>query len=144
MKLVLDTNIIVSASLSPAGLRSHVIDAWHNQQFELVVSDPILAEYQQALNYRDVASRHHLNPGQVAEIIANLKQFAIVVQPTETLHIISDDPDDDKFLECALAGGADYIVSADAHLLALEEHRGIQILSAGEFLTLLRQEGEQT
>lgn len=140
MKVVLDTNIIVSAILSPAGIRSQVIGAWHNQQFELVVSEPILAEYQQALNYREVASRHNLDPTQVTEIIADLRQFATVVEPTEKLNIILEDPDDDKFLECAVAGGADYIISADPHLLNLEEYRGMQILSPSEFLALLRQE----
>lgn len=47
------------------------------------------------------------------------------------------DPDDNKFLECAIAGGADYIVSGDAHLVEMEEYRGIQILTPAEFLVVL-------
>lgn len=143
MKVVLDTNVIVSATLSPTGIRSQVIGAWENGQFELVVSEPILAEYQVALDYEEVASRHHLTTEQVAELISELRQFATVVEPTETLSVIADDPDDDKFLECALAGEADYIVSGDPHLLNLQEYGGIPILSPREFLALLEEESQK-
>lgn len=140
MKAAADTNVLVSAVLSPAGVRAQVIKAWENQQFELVVSEAILEEYQKALNYREVASRHGLNPTEVADIIADLRQFATLVEPTETLQVISADPADDKFLEYALAGQADYIISGDPHLLNLGEYRGIQILSPREFLALLGQQ----
>ena len=136
MKAVADTNVLVSAVLSPAGVRAQVIKAWENQQFELVVSEAILDEYEKALNYREVASRHGLNPTEVADIIAGLRQFATLVEPTETLQVISADPADDKFL----AGQADYIISGDPHLLNLGEYRGNQILSPREFLALLGQQ----
>ena len=51
------------------------------------------------------------------------------------LEAVEDDPDDDKILECAVAGNADYIVSGDSHLLDIEEHRGVEILSPDEFLS---------
>lgn len=53
---------------------------------------------------------------------------------------VSADPDDTKFLECALAGGADYIVSGDAHLLNVGQHEGIQIVSPAAFLSVLNQQ----
>ena len=59
------------------------------------------------------------------------------VAPRGIVAQIEDDPDDNKFLECAVAGGAEYVVSGDPHLLALRQFRGIQILSPAAFLTLL-------
>ncbi len=137
MRVVLDTNIIVSALLSPRGLRAQLVEAWRVQTFQPVVSEPILAEYERALNYPEVAARHGLSRGEVAEIVEGLRQFALMVAPAERLAVVRDDPDHDKFLECAVAGEANYIVSGDRHLLDLQEYRGIQILPAGVFLAVL-------
>ncbi len=137
MKSVVDTNVLVSSFLSPRGVRAKVIQAWQNQQFELVVSEAILTEYERALNYQKVSSRHSLNPKQVGQVIAEMKSFAIVVKPKHKLTVIKDDPDDNKFLEAALEAGAEYIISADPHLLKVEQYQGIQILSASEFLLVI-------
>ncbi|HEX8228447.1 MAG TPA: putative toxin-antitoxin system toxin component, PIN family, partial [Chloroflexia bacterium] len=64
---------------------------------------------------------------------------AIFVHPTVPIDAIASDPDDNKFLECAVAGGADYIVSGDKHLLSLGEYEGIRILSPADFLRVLEQ-----
>lgn len=56
------------------------------------------------------------------------------VEITGDLHVVADDPDDDKFVECALVADASLIVSGDHHLLELGEYEGIQILSAAEFV----------
>lgn len=53
---------------------------------------------------------------------------------TNDLHAVGDDPDDDKFIECALTAGAEVVVSGDHHLLDIGEYEGISILSAAEFL----------
>ena len=55
-------------------------------------------------------------------------------ESTEDLHMVADDPDDDKFIECALAAGASLIVSGDYHLLDLGEYEGVRVLSAAEFV----------
>jgi predicted nucleic acid-binding protein len=61
----------------------------------------------------------------------------LFVTPVERLHLISSDPSDDKFLECALAAEADLIISGDRHLLALGEFRGLSILDPAQALPLL-------
>lgn len=66
---------------------------------------------------------------------------AILVQPEETLHVIERNPSDNRYLECAVAGDAAYVVSGDDHLLAVGEYRGLRILSPREFLVLLKLEG---
>ena len=59
--------------------------------------------------------------------------MAELVTPEMDLEAVEDDPDDDKILECAVAGNADYIVSGDSHLLDIEEYRGVEIVSPDEF-----------
>lgn len=139
MKAVIDTNVVISSFLSPKGIRAKIIKAWQDQQFELVISEDIMAEYEKALNYPEVSSRHKMNSDQVSRVINNLRSFATVIKPKKKLAVIKDDPEDDKFLECASEAGAEYIISADPHLLSLEYYKGIQILSPSEFLSVIQQ-----
>ena len=71
------------------------------------------------------------------EFIEMLIEISNIVEPSERLTVIEDDPDDNKILECALCGKAGYIVSGDHHLLDLKEHRSIKILSTGRMLEIL-------
>lgn len=70
-----------------------------------------------------------------------MRRFALVVEPQEDVDAIPEDPDDNRVLECAVAGAADCIVSGDVrHLLRLREYQGIHILSPTAFLALLDQQ----
>lgn len=71
---------------------------------------------------------------QIGQIIAEMRSFATIVKPKQKLNVVKDDPADDKFLECAQEAGAEYIISADPHLLNVEQYADIQILSPSEFL----------
>ncbi|MBI2877210.1 MAG: hypothetical protein HYY20_10040 [Candidatus Tectomicrobia bacterium] len=66
---------------------------------------------------------------------SDLQRASDYVEITGDLHVVADDPDDDKFVECAMVAGASRIVSGDQHLLALGQYEGIHILSAAEFIT---------
>ena len=136
MRAVVDTNVFVARLLSPVGAPAQVFDLWEAQAFGLVVSEPILAEYARALSYPHLAPRLQLDAPAIAELIAALRQLAILVEPAESLTVIEGDPADDRFLECAVEGGAEYIVSGDKHLLQLVEYRGVQILPPAAFVTL--------
>ena len=72
---------------------------------------------------------------QIDEFVGKILSMAELVTPEMDLEAVEDDPDDDKILECAVAGNADYIVSGDSHLLDIEEYRGVEILSPDEFLS---------
>ncbi len=136
MRAVVDTNVFVARLLSPAGAPARVFDLWEAEAFELLVSEPILAEYARVLAYPHLAARFRLDAAAIARVISALRQFAILVEPTESLAVVVADPADDRFLECAVAGGAEYVVSGDAHLLRLGEYRGIQVLPPAAFVTL--------
>ena len=138
MRVVLDTNVVVSAFLSPTGTPAQILARWENQAFDLVASKPLLLEYQRALNYHRVAARHGMSPEEVEEIVEGFREFALLVEPAETLELPGD-PDDAKVLECAVEGSAEYVVSGDAHLLRLHGYRGIMVLSPAVFLSALVQ-----
>ena len=67
-------------------------------------------------------------------VVGKILSMSELVTPEMGIEAVEDDPDDDKILECAVAGNADYIVFDDSHLLDIEEYRGVEILSPDEFL----------
>ena len=136
MRVVLDTNVFVSMTLG--GQVGKINRAWQARRFTLIVSDAILSEY------LDVLSRpkFHLTAEIVSVIMTRVQRYAELVVPIETLTVIEADPDDNIFLEAALAGAAAYVVSGDSHLLQLKSFRGIAILSAREFLAQLDETDE--
>lgn len=141
MNVVLDTNVIVSRFISEKGAPGRTLDLWEAGAFTLIVSKAVLAEYQRVMKYGSLRGRLRASAAEIEGQMSGIRKFGLIVQPTERITGISDDPKDDKFLECALAGGADYIVSGDSHLLALREYRGIRILSPAVFLAVLEYEG---
>ena len=139
MRAVLDTNIIVSRFLSSAGFPALIVALWEKGLFELVLTEAILAEYERVLAYASVQSRHRMTHDEIAQVISDFRSFAIVVESMETLDVVVDDPSDNRFLEAAVAGGCEYIVSGDPHLLRVGEYRGITILPPAAFVAVLEQ-----
>lgn len=130
-RVVLDTNIMVSMALG--GKVGKINDAWRAGKFLLIVSEEIVSEYLEVLQ----RSKFHLRSRTVAVIIARVYRKAEFVFPQEQIANIQPDPKDDRFLEAAIAGNADFVVSGDKHLLDLKEFRSIQIITGREFLDLL-------
>jgi putative PIN family toxin of toxin-antitoxin system len=143
MRAVLDTNIVVSHTLAPRGPISAILSYWLRNAFDLVVSEALLEEYEAALKKPYIQAHHHKSEAAIATLIKRFRKLAIVVTPTETLTVVPDDPDDNKIIECAVAGEADYIVTGDAHLLAIKAYQGIQILTPALFVTILEHEARK-
>lgn len=140
MSVVIDPNLVVSRYICPIGNPARILSLWEHDAIELVVAEPILAEYQRALGYEPIRARHRMTDEEIAGAVSRFRTFALLVYPAEAVDVIEDDPSDNKFLECAGAGGADYIISSDRHLLDLGEYRGIPILSPAAFLAVLGQQ----
>lgn len=140
MRVVIDTNVVVSALLSSTGIPAQILEAWRLDAFELVVSEPILVEYRKSLSYERLLARHRMSQEEITEVVEGFREYAVLVAPNQKIEAVPDDPEDNKFLEGALAGEAAYVVSGDSHLLALRHYQDIQILSPAAFLTLLRGE----
>ena len=137
MIVVLDTNVIISALLSPSGPPAEIIDHWEADDFDVVTSPPLLSELKRALQYPRVKKYLKRSPDEVATFTTRFRRMAILVEPQFTLEAIEEDPADNRLLECAIAGGASYIVSGDDHLLGLKAYEGMIILSPAGFLLLL-------
>ena len=108
LRLVLDTNIIVSAALRPDGLQRTVLVVALTKPARLYVSDAILAEYRRVLARPELRIRKGLRQ-QLLQLIRSQARNVAMVRPLR----LAEDPDDDKFLECADAASADYLVTGN-------------------------------
>ncbi len=130
MRAVLDTNTIISALLF-SGTASRLVPIWQSGRIQPLLSRAILDECLRALAY----PKFGLAADDIKELLGEtFLPFAEVVRSTKRLAIRVRDPDDRKFLECAVAGRAEFLVTGDRDLLALQSYRGIAILTAGDLL----------
>jgi hypothetical protein len=136
-RAVLDANVLVSGILSPKGAPAKVLTAWQAEQFHLVLSEAVLDEINRVLHYPRIATRHRWSEERLQGFIEDLAHLAIMTSGSAYLAVIAEDPPDDRYLECAIEGEADYIVSGDQHLLELGEYQGIGILTPRAFLDVL-------
>lgn len=131
MKVVFDTNILVSAMLW-RGSPYRCLLAIRAGLAELILSPPIIDEFRNVL-----AKKFALTREEVEEGIALVQESARLIGIPGTLRVVTDDPEDDKFIETALVAGAQCLVSGDKHLLRLGDYRGIKVISARAFLDML-------
>jgi putative PIN family toxin of toxin-antitoxin system len=134
MRVVLDTNTLVSALLF-RGTASRLIPLWQSGRVTPLISGPILEEYLRVLAY----PRFRLTDQEVRILIEEeVLPFVETVRPTRRLLVPCRDPEDAKFLECAVAGRARYVVTGDQDLGVLGSYRRIPILTVGEFLEAIQ------
>lgn len=131
MRIVLDTNVLVSMILG--GALNALVDKWDADRFQVVASVAIVSEYAEVL----ARPKFGLSRDIVEAMVAYIQRKAEFVVPTETIGAIADDPTDNMFLECAVAGSANCIVSGDPHLNALGDFRSIPIITPRDFLNQL-------
>ena len=129
MRVVLDTNVFVSG-LFFTGPPYQILDAWRRRVVALVVSPEVLAEYHRVSQELAVEfPQIDLGPS-----LALLETHALVRKPGRLPAPVCTDPDDDKFLACALGGRTRMVVSGDRHLLAVDGYRGIRVLRPRQFV----------
>jgi putative PIN family toxin of toxin-antitoxin system len=129
VKVILDTNVFVSGIFF-SGPPYQILQAWRNQKIELVVSPEILDEYQRVGKIL-AEERPAINLTPILEyVIQNATVYAAPPLPEG----VCEDPDDDKFLACALASGAVVVISGDKHLLKVSGYQEIEVLKPREFM----------
>ena len=133
-RVVLDTNVLVSA-LGWRGPSHSIVEKCQTGEIRLLLSLEILRELERVLRYPKLG----FSEEEIAEYLGLLAQIADLVEPGFRLSVVEEDPSDNRFLECALAGEADYVVSGDRHLKALGSFEGIPILPPQEFLEVLEE-----
>ncbi len=127
-RVVFDTNIMVSGLL------------WRGKAYQClllaragvvraVYCPEMMAELSEKLRHK-----FDFSENRIRAVVHDVRRFAERIEISGAIKIVVADPDDDKFIECAIIGKAEAIVSGDHHLLELDEHEGIPIMSAAEFV----------
>lgn len=116
LRVVLDTNVLVSGLAYPGGVPGRIVAAWREGGLEVVLSRYILDEMQRVLPR---LPRISLSPAQIRDLVDSFMFLADVVEPSDTQDERLRDPNDQPVLATLLAGPADYLVTGDKDLLAL-------------------------
>lgn len=138
MRVVLDTNIVVSATLIRGGNEDRILRAWQRGAFEVVLSHQILQEMGRVLSYPKLRKLRWMREEEVVGLLELLAEESVLV-PGRVRVAICRDPEDNKFIEAAIEARASYVVTGDKGLLALKRYRGIRILPSAMFLKILRE-----
>ncbi len=136
MRAVVDTGVLVSALIRRQGTTGDVLRALRDGRFTIIYTTAILVEVVDVLGRASLRLKYHIQPEDLTALINLIRLRGELVTPTR--HITAcRDAADDKFLEAALAGEADCIVTGDADLLSLTPFQGVPILRPAEFLARL-------
>ncbi len=145
LRVVLDANVFVSALVRPTGPPGRIVARIaDDESVKPIVSPAILAEVRRCLTYPRVRRYVRLTADEIDAWLDAIAVLADLVDDrTVPTPIVAADPDDDKDLLAALEGRATFVVSGDAHLLALGTHEGVTIVSPRKFQQLLAAQEEQ-
>ena len=131
-RVVFDTNIWISGLLWRGKPYQSLLLA-RGKVVEAIYCQPMAGELSEKLR-----NTFQFSENRIEAAMYDLRRTCTQVKITGELHAVADDPDDDKFVECAVIAGAKLIVSGDGHLLKLGQYRDIQIVSASQFLERMR------
>jgi len=131
IKVVIDTNVFISSFFNRKGAPGKIIDLWKTEKIMLCISSPVLEEYIEVLLRFGLTGKTELK--ELLDLFQ--KQFNIHTSTKSArISAVKEDPGDDKFIECAVANNAEFIVSGDKHLLKLGHYKNIKILSPADFI----------
>lgn len=129
--VVFDTNTLFSG-LGWRGSPYRCLELARNGQIESITCREILLELREKLQ-----TKQHRSPIDAAIDIEQILAFSRLVEISNSLKVVADDPDDDMVIECAVVGQATHIITGDKHLLSLNKYQDIDIIKAADFLDLL-------
>jgi len=136
MRVVLDTNVLISALLSGTSLPAHLILLWREGRFDVLTSAGQLEELVRVTRYPKI--RERLAPALAGRLINELREVATVVRHLPGTNA-SPDPDDNELLAIAQGGAAEFLVTGDKpDLLSLAVYQGTKIIAVRDFLILQR------
>jgi len=129
VKVVLDTNVFVSGVFF-SGPPFQILQAWRDEKIQMVISPEILEEYRRV---GEILAEEHPTI-ELEPMLEYVIHHAVVFSTSPLSERVCDDPDDDKFLACALASGSNLVVSGDRHLLKVSGYQNIEVLKPRDFL----------
>jgi putative PIN family toxin of toxin-antitoxin system len=132
-KVVLDTNVLISSILFKGEL-ARIVDLWKRGKIVPVISRATFNEFRSVLEY----PKFRLTKGEIKAIIEEeVLPFFEIVEITSEVSGVCKDPDDDKFIACALSASADFIVSGDKDLCDVVTHKSIKIIRASHLMKMI-------
>lgn len=133
-RVVVDTNLIISGATTSGTVPSELIESWRRNEYILVTSPQIIEEVKEVLNRPKIKKQFSFTSKEIDKLVENLTTKAFVTPGILEVNVIKD-PDDNKFIACAIEGSASHIISGDKkHVLTLREYQGIKIVTARNFL----------
>lgn len=138
LRAVLDANIIISALIQPKGASGRILTSLlEASAFELIISPAILTELRRSLSYPKVRRYIKASDEDLDLWVASIELIAQPVDGTIRIHAVAEDPDNDKYIEAAVEGLAQFVVTGDKHLLSLKSYENIHIVTPRVFVALL-------
>ncbi len=139
LRVILDTNVIVSAVISDKGAPRRIYEAWREGRFNLVTAPVLIVEVDGVLRRPKIQQRYRLTDIDIASqlLLLSTQAYQIPDPDLDSVEPIVGDPADNMFLACCLSSQPDFLVTGDQELVSLGQHGATQIVSPGEFLTLL-------
>ncbi len=138
LRAVLDANVLISALIQPKGASGRILTSLlERSSFELVVSPTILTEVRHSLSYPKVRKYIKTSDEDLDLWIASIELIAQPVDGNLRIHAVAADPDDNKYIEAAVEGLAQFVVTGDKHLPSLNSYENIRIVTPRAFVDLL-------
>ncbi len=138
MRVVLDTNVLVSAFISKRGHSANILDiVTAFEEMTLVLSDEILEEFEDVMAREEVRERFDYSVAEINEFASAIRSVAEIVKVKSKFRLMEEDPKDDMVLNTAYDGRATCIVSGDGHLQNLKKFRSIRIVSPRQFMRII-------
>jgi hypothetical protein len=140
IRIVLDTNLFVSALLKPGSNPDIILRLVKDEKVLLLMSGSICLEISRVLTYPKIRKRLIASDEELKNFVQLLSTVAIITPDTLNLPPLDADPGDTKYLVCAVEGRADFIISGDHHLIDLVMYRGIRIVTPGDFIRIEKED----
>ena len=135
MRITVDTNVLISATFW-YGYPNKLIELVENKKIELFLSQEILNEYTEVLEYDEIKSKIKDKSLNAKYTLGKIISISKIVNPKEKFEVIKEDADDNEVINTAVEGKVEYIISTDNHLLKLKEFKNIKIVTPKEFFKL--------
>jgi uncharacterized protein len=135
MRIVIDTNVFLSALMSPASVSAEILVLWRARRFELLTAQEQFEEIARVTRYPRIRAR--LAPAAAGRFVNRLRDLATFVTRLPKVDVCPD-PDDNYLLAIAERGKAQMLITGDHDLLALRRHKSTHIVKTAEFIALLR------
>jgi putative PIN family toxin of toxin-antitoxin system len=137
IRAVVDANLLVSAFISPLSYPREIVRCWRRGDFVLVTSREIIEEVNLVLHLPRIKVKYQLTESDIQAFVLTLIHKGDCVSSQLAIKNVAPDPGDDKIISCAIEGEAQFIVTGDKALQQVKQYRGIKIINAEQFISVL-------